>query len=400
VPRKIHFTDLSLRALSLSDAQVTYWDQGFSPGAFGVRVGKRSKTFIVVRDGGRRVKIGTFPIISLKDARTEARRVLSERLLERNPAGIPATQALTLFLEDREKKNRPRTYRETKRILNKHLLPILQGRLLPEITTEELTEVIDDLVDDTPSEANHLHVSAKTFLNWAASRRRSYIKHSPLSGIEKPALEGERERTLSDDELAGIYLAAQKLGHPFGYIVLICIHTGLRRGEVAALKWSYVSDGDITLPGEVTKNGYTLTIPNLIADNLKLIPKTSIATEDGTPKTSEWLFPSEADTPFSAWSKNKRKFDELCGVTDWTLHDLRRTFATNMARWELASPETIDRLLNHVSGSQSKISKLYNRWHYFPQMKAALTAYERKLADLIAAYQKKHRRLARKKLIV
>jgi integrase len=46
---------------------------------------------------------------------------------------------------------------------------------------------------------------------------------------------------------------------------------------------------------------------------------------------SELLFPSESGTPFSASSKNKRKFDALCGVTGWTLHDLRRTFATNDA---------------------------------------------------------------------
>jgi hypothetical protein len=84
---------------------------------------------------------------------------------------------------------------------------------LPDITTEQVTAVIDDLVDDTPSTANHLHVAAKTFFNWAASRRRSYIKHSPLSGIEKPAEEGEREHILNDDELVAIYLAAQKLGY-------------------------------------------------------------------------------------------------------------------------------------------------------------------------------------------
>jgi integrase len=100
--------------------------------------------------------------------------------------------------------------------------------------------------------------------------------------------------------------------------------------------------------------------------------------------TSELLFPSEAGTPFSAWSKNKRKFNAMCGVSDWTLHDLRRTFATNLARWEITSPETIDRLLNHVSGAQNKVSKLYHRWRYLPQMKAALCAHEKKLAALIA----------------
>jgi integrase len=375
VPNKILFTDLALRALPFSDPRTTYWDRGFSPGAFGLRVGKKSKTFIAIRNGGRRIKIGDYPRISLKDARKEARRVLDDRAPIRNPGAMPAVQALTLFLEDRQKKNRPSTYRETERLLNTHLLPALQGKLLADITTEQITEIIDDLVDDTPSTANHLQANAKTFFNWAASRRRSYIKQSPLAGIEKPAEVKEGERVLNDRELVRVYCTAQEVGHPFGYIVLVCIHTGLRRNEVANLKWSHITDEYITLPGEITKNGHPHTLPNLIGDNLSIIPK-----------TSELLFPSEAGTPFSAWSKNKKKFDALCGVTGWTLHDLRRTFATNLARWEIASPETIERLLNHVTGSQSRLSKIYNRWRYLPQLKAALIAHEKKLDALLAAH--------------
>jgi hypothetical protein len=32
----------------------------------------------------------------------------------------------------------------------------------------------------------------------------------------------------------------------------------------------------------------------------------------------------------------KRRSDRLCGFSDWTLHDLRRTFSTNVAKWQLA----------------------------------------------------------------
>jgi hypothetical protein len=34
---------------------------------------------------------------------------------------------------------------------------------------------------------------------------------------------------------------------------------------------------------------------------------------------------SEATTVFNSWSKPKRELDAECGVTGWTLHDLRRT---------------------------------------------------------------------------
>ena len=372
MPRKIHLTDLALRALPFSDTQVTYWDDTFP--AFGVRIGKRSKTFIVVRDGGRRLKIGEFPAKSLKDARHEARlKLLQPAPPDPVTANVMAAHALSVFLESRKSKTKPRTHREIELILNKHLLPAIGNHLLRDIKTEDITDVTDSLLQNgTPSAANHLHSAAKTFFNWAVTRK--YIKHSPLTGLAKPAKVGERERVLTDDELVAIYRAAVEVGYPFGFIVLICIHTAMRRNEVASLKWTYITPEFITLPAEITKNGHSLMLPNLIGENLALIPK-----------TSEYLFPSAAGTPYSSWSKSKAKFDELCGVYDWTLHDLRRTFATNMARWELASPETVDRLLNHVTGAQTKIAKLYNRWHYAPQMRAALEAHEAKLAALISA---------------
>jgi len=45
---------------------------------------------------------------------------------------------------------------------------------------------------------------------------------------------------------------------------------------------------------------------------------------------------------------------------------------------------TAERILGHIS-SESRVSRIYNRWKNFPQMKAALEAYEQKLAALLAA---------------
>jgi hypothetical protein len=49
---------------------------------FGVRLTKGgAKTFIVLIASGRRQAIGRYPLVSLSDARTEARRVLAEKTL-------------------------------------------------------------------------------------------------------------------------------------------------------------------------------------------------------------------------------------------------------------------------------------------------------------------------------
>ena len=45
------------------------------------------------------------------------------------------------------------------------------------------------------------------------------------------------------------------------------------------------------------------------------------------------LFPARGnpEQAFSGWSKCKRAFDQLCPIAPWTLLDLRRTVATNLA---------------------------------------------------------------------
>ena len=146
----------------------------------------------------------------------------------------------------------------------------------------------------------------------------------------------------------------------------------MRRSEVASLKWSYITSELITLPPEVTKNGKQHLLPNFIDHFLHLIPK-----------KSEYLFPASSGRPFSSWSDNKKEFDQLSGVSDWVIHDLRRTFATKIAEWQLAQPHVIERLLNHAGGSMTPIARVYNRATYLAEMRTALIAYEKKLAMLL-----------------
>jgi hypothetical protein len=77
---KIVLTEISVRALKPTDGQVTYWDLNLPN--FGVRVGKRRKTFILpVGEARRRVSLGLYPDTTLADARKMAR----ERMAERTP---------------------------------------------------------------------------------------------------------------------------------------------------------------------------------------------------------------------------------------------------------------------------------------------------------------------------
>ncbi|MGH7487875.1 MAG: tyrosine-type recombinase/integrase, partial [bacterium] len=72
------------------------------------------------------------------------------------------------------------------------------------------------------------------------------------------------------------------------------------------------------------------------------------------------------------WGKWKIEFNKICRVADWTLHDLRRTFATYFP----ADPWVIEAHLNHISGHISGVARTYNRRSYLLEAQMAVEKYE------------------------
>jgi integrase len=99
-----------------------------------------------------------------------------------------------------------------------------------------------------------------------------------------------------------------------------------------------------------------------------------------------YIFPARntgGKRPFNGYSKSKPKIDELSEVRDWTLHDLRRTYASGLASLGVALP-VIERLLNHVSGSFGGIVGVYQRYDFMPEMRDATAQWEEHVLRLTA----------------
>jgi len=106
---------------------------------------------------------------------------------------------------------------------------------------------------------------------------------------------------------------------------------------------------------------------------------------DQTPGEADFLFPAQrGDTVFGGWSKCKMVIDKACPIEPWTLHDLRRTFATNLAA--LGTPiHVTERLLNHISGTTTGgLIAVYQRHSYMDEMREAIQKWEAHLASLLA----------------
>ena len=357
---KISLSDVGLRSLAPPPSgQIVYWDAKLP--TFGIRLSQGgAKTFILKRDN-RRITLGQFPVISLQDARGEAKRLLAEFTLGRlNPQSVAVKTAIEEYLAETAKRRRPRTVSDYRWLLYRHFL--FAGRL-GEITPAQITHRLSKL---PPAQHNHALTAGRIFFNW--SRKRRYLTSNPCDGLSAYARQ-PRTRVLSDGELARIWQACEQhrtaringeastetpltrdgestgatpsppaLSPHFAALVQLLILTGLRRGECAHIQSDHLKGNILTLPPTLTKNGREHTLP-LTDLAMRILQKPS----------GSYVFPGRQNSAFNGWSKSKNALDKLSGVTGWTLHDVRRTVATRMAEMGVA-PHVIERLLNHASG--------------------------------------------------
>jgi len=380
----MRLTDISLRRLKPRSEQYAVLDD-LLPN-FGVRVGTTGKFsfFVLYRTNGRRKRdtLGQFPIISLAEARQLARQRLAKLILEdKNPHFTPTVDfadAAGDFLQLHcAVRNKPRTAGETERLLNRHWLPVLSRKTLQEISTQDVSHVLDSLLD-TPCEAMHALAAIRKFFNWA--RQRRLLAHSPCEGLQLGIRSQPRTRVLSDGELVQVYQAAERCGYPYGNIVQLLLLTAQRRNEIASLRWDYINQEErvITLPPELVKNN---------REHKFVYGDTAAAVLENTPRIGDLLFPARGhdDRSFSGWSKSKRGLDGACGV-EFTLHDLRRTWATRAADLGV-HPWVIEAHLNHVSGVVSGVSAIYNRYSYLKEARAAVELLEGHFSKMMSSYR-------------
>lgn len=338
---KIHLTELALRQLPFAERQRRYFDRS-TPG-FGVTVGTRTKTFIVMYGKKRRVRsLGRFPEVSLADARRTAKKLLVSNPPDVSP--IKISEAVRLYLEDCRRRLRPGTYLEYERLLRKY-------------RDKSLTSLKRTDVDTSTA---HRIMAWKIFCNWCL--KHELLDKNPFQYMQ--VRYGQRSRVLSDDELR--LVLAYDDGSEFCRILRLCLLTGQRRTEVASIRQAWIEGDTLTIPASVAKNRKEHTI----AFNLL---------------TAQYL-PREDGPIFDGFSKAKRRIDAALQLPHWSLHDLRRTFATIHAR--LGTPiHVVEAMLNHSSGTISGVAAIYIRYDYLKEMRKAAETYELFVADLMAPGQ-------------
>ena len=386
-------TEQAVKALKSPDTGVKVYTDDQITG-FGVRCSQGgSKSYVLTLPGAdrSRVTIGKVGVVGLADARVVAKRMLAEEALGRHrPKRQTFTEALAAFLDTRKQRNRPKTAYETERLLRFYFKP-LHSMNLDDIRAHHITDITDALSKKgLQSTASHAHTAAHTFLRFCSQRH--YILFNPIADLEKPRLPKPRERVLSDDELRTVWQAAGELGGHFGDIVRLLLLTGQRRSEIGSLRADYINDNQICLPSTLTKNRRTHTFP--IGALAAAILSSNIT------KQTTSIFPARGQTekPFNGWSKAKAQLDEKIGeiyrqatqpigieqntFKPFTLHDLRRTYATNLQRLGIKL-EVIEALLNHISGTRAGIVGTYQRHRYEEEMREGVQTFDTWFSETI-----------------
>ena len=133
------------------------------------------------------------------------------------------------------------------------------------------------------------------------------------------------------------------------------------------------TETDTEKDAEDTKNKTPSLVP-LSSQALDLINKT-----DQTDK--DYIFTSGriGDLPINGFSKSKNNINKHSKITDWKLHDIRRTVATNLSKMGY-DRLLIKRILNHVDRD---VTAIYDRYQYINEKKDALQQWAEKLDKIV-----------------
>jgi integrase len=325
--------------------------------SFGIRVGKRRRTWLVIRGTNRtKVTLGHYPALTLAEARKKALGALSSP--EQGKPRISYEKAVEAFLA------LPRWRFHSRRVLQSSLKHFSWKRTLDKITHEDVAQALEAI--KAPSARAHALKDIRTFFNWCVPR---YLDRSPCDGLRMEK-QKSRDRILSADELKAVWYACEGT---FGTIVKLLILTGQRKTEIGWLHWSYVGQDTIVLPPEVTKNGREHTFPiGKLAKSL--LP----------PKGNGYVFKAtDSEERYNGFAFHHAQLLKASKTSGWTLHDLRRTFVSIHA--ELGTPiHVAEKLVNHVSGTFGGVRGIYDRYTYLEEMRAACERYEAHISSLVS----------------
>lgn len=332
---------------------------------FGLRVGKSKKVFFAeAKLDGKTIRksIARHNVISVDDARAQAKKILAEVANGKNPFDeikarrsniITVKEVLEDYISTRVnlKPSTIQDYRQT----FKTYIGDWQNKPLKEITKDMIEIRFRQIGENSPAQANKVMRNFRAVYNYAMvkyedSQGESIFRSNPVKRISQLRMwyrVNRRNTLIKHYDLAPWYQAVNSLTNDHVApnretvrdFLLFVLLTGLRRREAAALTWNRVDFKDKTFTVIETKNhtDHTLPLTDYLFDLLAVRKSKAV---------NQYVFPNEFGTGMLNDPKKQiKKVVDDSGVS-FTTHDLRRSFITIAESLDI-SAYSLKRLLNH-----------------------------------------------------
>jgi integrase len=373
----MQITERCVKATRPQDKDVFLRDDQLK--GFGVKITPRGrKSFIAegrIRGGGsKRITIGTFPTLSVSQARSAAVRILADMQMGKDPkaereAAKRASRTLSEAFEDymQGKDRKPATERDYRSCF-RLVFSDWAKRPMTAITKADVEKKFRHTKERRGTRtANKAFAILSGVCNWAMAD--DTIAANPCDILKQKSMRKAPSRKttyLSDKEVGRLihFFEVEKdflhptKRHPKGeklkhgvteqgasYIKLL-LFTGLRKSEALLLKWEDVNWDKLYIELKDTKNGRTHFVP--ISRPIGKVLREQRETIKS--RASPFVFPSRYDDqkPMTEPKSQLERVKSSTGL-NFSLHDLRRTFATH-ASARGVTHEQIKRALNHKAG--------------------------------------------------
>jgi integrase len=364
MPEKIRLTKTAVQALppAPSGKRAFHYDTA-TPGLAVQVTASGTKTFSVyrkVQGKPERVRLGTFPAMTVEQARRKAAEILrtiakgqspGAKKLEQQAQAVTLAEVFEEYLSGRDLK--PGTVHDYRRVM-REAFPDWQDRRVVDITRNMVERRHAQLGERSHARANNAMRVLRTLMNFAAgkfedAKGRPLVTDIPtrrLSATRSWYRVERRQTVIKPHQLRPWWEAVGALeSETVAEYLQVLVLTGLRRSEAARLTWDDVDLGARTLTVRDTKNRRPHTFP--LSDYLlDLFIRPSEAAARGT----VYAFPATTGAGHLVEPrKSMGKVIADTGIT-FTPHDLRRTFATIAESLDL-SAYALKMLLNHKTAA-------------------------------------------------